>query len=433
VWTAGLERRAPYGATLLWALLSLPIAGCESNAPPVGDTQEHAGAGQSDAASKPVSKDAGVQTSKIDRSGLSNVGTDPGLDYGDPRLWLCRPGNSPDECEADLDATELLADGGRKVVKHEIAKTPEFDCFYVYPTVKLTSGGPMTDFSKIDITLDPLLSQGARFNEICRLYAPLYRQLGVVPGAGGAPMVSGATSFNLGLEDVRDAFKYYLEHFNNGRKFVLLGHSQGTGMLTAMMQMDLDPDEKLREQLVSALLIGGGVAVPDDADVGGTFANIPLCKEAGQVGCVIAYNSFSKETPPSMGTTFARAPKDGQHNACTEPALLAGREGQRYQGSYVRLARVNATLAPDGVDKLPTDIETPFVLYRDVFRGECKNENGFSWLEVSLELPADDTRPPPPYHSQLIEGALGLHLMDYNLELDDLIEAVRLQGAQALK
>jgi hypothetical protein len=70
----------------------------------------------------------------------------------------------------------------------------------------------MVDFANIGITLDPLLAQAARFNEVCRMYAPLYRQNGVVPGAGGAPMTSGMTSFALGAADVRDAFAYYLEH-----------------------------------------------------------------------------------------------------------------------------------------------------------------------------------------------------------------------------
>jgi len=73
------------------------------------------------------------------------------------------------------------------------------------------------------------------------------------------------------------------------------------------------------------------------------------------------------------------------------------------------------------------------VVYRDVLRGECKNENGYSWLEISLEMPEDDPRPPPPYRSPAIEPALGLHLVDYNLELDDLIEAVRLQAKAAAK
>jgi hypothetical protein len=385
--------------------------------------------------------DAGaVKSVAIDRSGLTDVGTDKPLDYSDPRLWLCRPGNDPDECDANLDATELLADGTQKLVKHVKAVDPTYDCFYVYPTVKLTSAGAMTDFAAFDITLDPLLNQGARFNQQCRVYAPLYRQAGVVPGAGGAPTLPDAgagmpaptDTFALGLGDVRDAFKYYLQHLNNGRKFVLIGHSQGTGMLTTMMTTDVDPVAEVRAKLISALLIGGGIAVPEGAAVGGTFKNIPLCTQAKQLGCVVAYNSFTKEVPPGATSTFAHASTAGQMNGCTEPATLAGHAGKRYQGSYIALNLGNKSLLlPDGIDKLPKDITTPFVLYRDVLRGECKYVAGASYLEISLEMSSSDPRPPPPYRFSVIESALGLHLYDYNIELDDLLEMVQLQAKAA--
>jgi hypothetical protein len=370
-----------------------------------------------------------MKVTKIDRSSLTDVGMAPHLDYADPRLWLCRPGNDPDECDANLDATELLPDNSQKLVKHVKAEDPKFDCFYVYPTVKLTSAGPMTDFSSIDITLDPLLAQGARFNEVCRMYAPLYRQNGVVPGAGGAPTAGG--SFMLGLGDVRDAFQYYLDHLSQGRKFVLLGHSQGTGMLIGMMSMDVDAKPEVRARLISALLLGGSVSVPDGKDVGGTFQNIPVCTKAGQTGCAITYMSFSKEVPPSSGSTFGSSMQSGQMAACTEPAALAGRAGQRYSGSYVDLELVNKTFLADGIDKLPK-VSTPFILYRDVFSGKCQNQNGASYLEITSQMAKDDPRPPFPYHFSVIEGTLGLHLVDYALEMDDLIAAVRMQGDAAI-
>lgn len=364
----------------------------------------------------------------VDRSALKDVGTDKSLDYADRRYWLCRPGNDPDECDINQDATELLADGSRKVIEHKAAEDPKFDCFYVYPTVKLTSPGPMTDFSDVSITLDPLLNQAARFNRICRVYAPLYRQNGVVPGAGGAPMSDG-TGFDLGLQDVRDALKYYVEHLSQGRKFVLMGHSQGTGMLTSTIAMDVDPNPKLREQMLSALLLGGGVAVPDGAAVGGTFKNIPICKEPGQTGCVIAYVSYSHEVPPSSTSTFGHSMTAGQSVACTEPAALAGRAGKPYRGSYVARNHVNAGLSPDGIDLLPSDITTPYVVYRDALSGQCQSKDSYSYLEISLNKVDGDKRPPPPYRKPAIEAALGLHLVDYSVELEDLIDAVQLQAA----
>jgi pimeloyl-ACP methyl ester carboxylesterase len=427
--TRGVRPRAEVGTTFgaaAWLLCALASCG--------GDTEGRTGvepmadAAASDAGSASPDAEA-IETVSIDRSGLADVGTEPGLDYGDPRLWLCRPGNAPDECDVDLDATELKSDGTRLRVAHHKAENPPIDCFYVYPTVKLTSAGPMTDFANIGITLDPLLAQAARFSEVCKMYAPLYRQNGVVPGAGGAPMTSGMTSFALGAADVRDAFAYYLAQLNHGRKFVLIGHSQGTGMLTQMMVQDVDPKPEVRARMLSALLIGGGIAVPESADVGGTFKNIPLCKAAGQTGCVISYVSFSSAVPPGASATFGRSPGPGQIAGCTEPAVLAGRAGQRYRGSYVMLKRKNPSLlAPDGADKLPTDLDTPFIVYREVFRGTCKRTDTHSYLEIASELEPGDMRM-PPYRYPAIEASLGLHLLDYAFAMDDLIEAVRLQAA----
>jgi hypothetical protein len=373
------------------------------------------------------------ETVKIDRSELTDVGTDSQpLDYSDRRLWLCRPGNDPDECDRNLDATELLADGSRKATPHVKATDPKFDCFYVYPTIKLDAFGPMTDFSNIDSTLDPLLGQGAPFNSLCRLYAPLYRQSGFIPGQS-APSTPSTVSPTLGVDDVRAAFKYYLEHLNAGRKFVLLGHSQGTGMLMAMMAQDVDDAPDVRAKLISALLIGGNFKVATGKTTGGTLKNIPICTKPAEVGCVIAYSSYAKEAPPTdMAGLFGKE-SDGQQVACTEPAALAGNT-HNYKGSYFPLMLVNPLFVADGSDKLPTDLGTPNVLYRDVFSGTCQNKDGFNYLEVSLEWADSDPRPKPPYRNSGSEAiGFGMHVVDYAFALDDLISAVRMQGDAALK
>ena len=100
-------------------------------------------------------KDAGAKASgKIDRSDLSSTGTAP-LDYGNPALWACLPGNDPNECHTNLTATEIRKDGTREEVPHTVADAPKFDCFYIYPTVATQGGGNMMDFSNIAPVLDP--------------------------------------------------------------------------------------------------------------------------------------------------------------------------------------------------------------------------------------------------------------------------------------
>ena len=381
-----------------------------------------------------VSASNPVPVTMIDRSHLTDVGTTAPLDYSDPNLWLCRPGNEPNECAVNLDATELLPDGSRQVVPHVRATHPAFDCFYVYPTIDLTGDGNMTDFSDVSLMRDPLYSQAARFTRVCEVYAPLYRQVSLAGvTVTGDPAVA--------LQDVRDAFSFYLQHLNHGRNFVIMGHSQGASMLAAMMQTDVDPVPEVRTRMISALIIGGGLVTlqgqrtGDASNTTGTngiplglsFKNIPTCDAPAETGCVIAYSSFDKTNPPRSNAIFGRAPA-GFQAACVDPAAAAGNHSGLYRGSYLPVHENQEGFRSD--EPIPPDITTPFLLYRNVFGGQCVYQNGFSYLQISLQLAPGDKRAEPPYRKRLVEGVgFGLHLVDYNLPLDDLIDAVTQQAA----
>jgi hypothetical protein len=377
----------------------------------------------------------------VDRAHLKDTGTAP-FDYSNPDLWVCLPGNDPNECHDNLDATEFLKDNTTKLDKHEIAKNPPFDCFYVYPTVDLSGDGNLTNFSDIGLILDPLLAQGARFTRLCELYAPLYRQISLsIPsaapagdaGADAAPAsVARTGDAMLAYKDVEDAFNYYMAHYNKGRKIVLISHSQGTAMLTQLVANKFDKDADLRKQLISALLIGGGITVPQGKDVGGSFQNVPLCTKPAQTGCVIAYNSFAKEAPPPSNSLFGKASTPGMQIACTDPKALAGNTG-RYRGSYMPTSFHNAVFKPDAPATVLPMVSTPYTMARDLFNGQCVFENGFSYLEIRPDQTADDTRPVPPYRTTSSETlGFGLHIADFSIEQDDLLDAVDQQAKAAL-
>lgn len=364
-----------------------------------------------------------------DRSDLRDVGATAELDYSDSRLWLCGPDSAPDECARSLDTTEFKSDGSRAELTLPAASAPAFDCFYVYPTVEFGAGTLMTNFANIDKVLDPLLSQAAWFRGMCKVHAPLYRQIGLSVGSGG-PSPLDPTALPRGIADVRSAFRYFLDHYSKGRKFVLIAHSQGTATLTEVIRSEVDNDPALRARLISAVLLGGNVTTAQGQSTGGSFQHIPTCNAPGETGCVIAYSSFAKEAPPTPASLFGRTTA-GLEVVCTEPAALAGNSG-RYKGTYGRTTVSNPAFKPDGVPL--TTVSTPFVLYRDYFRGQCQSVDGAHYLEISVDPPAGDQRTPFPYRSSLLElGGFGLHIVDFNLELDDLLEAVRLQAATALK
>lgn len=382
--------------------------------------------------------DSGGSLEHIDRSGLTNVGVDPApLDYTNANLWLCRPGIDANECYGDLDATAFYPDGTSEVLTHVRAADPAFDCFYVYPTVNLTGTGNTTDLSDISHVQDALLSQGARFSRICEVYAPLYRQLaigtaGASTGDGGSVSLNGDS--NIAYGDVKAAFNQYLSTWNKGRKFVLIGHSQGTLMLQRLMteMFDVDSGADLRARMISALLVGGGPSVPENEAVGGTFRNIPACTAAAQTGCIVAYNSYAKEAPPPDNALFGRS-NGGNEIVCTSPLVLA-RNGGLSKGSYVPKKLNTPAFVPNAPGGTVPPFDTPYAVFPDVFHGECVRESGFHYFQVSVGTPACDQRSVAPYRNTLTEGiGFGLHVVDFNLFLDDLIEGVKLQADAALK
>jgi hypothetical protein len=346
--------------------------------------------------------------------------------YSADDLWLCRPGLAEDQCEVNaLDASVVQTDNSLEVEEHVPADDPPIDCFYIYPTVDLSlTPGNHTDFSDISLELDALLSQAARFNSVCRVFAPLYRQ-GTIGSFGSE---QSEEIFALAYADVLDAFKHYMGQYNDGRNFVIMGHSQGTAMITRLLQEVIDNDPLLRERFVAGLLIGGGVAVPEGEVVGGTFDNLPLCTSDVQTGCIIAYRSYADGYPPANGSNVVGP--EGMDTACTNPAALEGGRAYFRRGYFPLM--INQPLFDVRAD-VDLPIETPFAAYDDLFTGECvKDEDDRSYLKVGFEPAAGDVRLNPIdfSHGVLAPAGLGTHIIDYNFAVGDLIELIRIKGLQ---
>ena len=208
----------------------------------------------------------------------------PKNDYAVGSNWLCRPGRS-DACTTDLTTTVIAANGALNRESWKSNPDAPIDCFYVYPTVSRDTT-PNSDMIPGPEEVNVVLNQFARFGSECRTYAPMYRQFTLK--ALGMMMTGAVTAADrrLGYNDVRDAWNYYLEHDNKGRGVVLIGHSQGSGVLVQLIRSEID-GKPAQARIVSALLMGTSLPVPIGKDVGGGFQNIPLCHSATQTGCVI--------------------------------------------------------------------------------------------------------------------------------------------------
>ena len=157
-------------------------------------------------------------------------------------VWLCKPGVKPDPCNPGLSTTVYNAPLTQAIgVQHPKAKrNPPIDCFYVYPTVS-DEKTANSDLQIQSTERSIALYQASRYSQYCKVYAPMYRQV-TLAGAGLAGAQPGSKpNPALGVSDVTKALETYLKHYNHGRGFVLIGHSQGAGVLETVIAKDDRP------------------------------------------------------------------------------------------------------------------------------------------------------------------------------------------------
>ena len=350
-------------------------------------------------------------------------------DYSKGDTWLCRPGRE-DACTVDISSTVVSANGKLKREPFKANANAPIDCFYVYPTVSLDPGGN-SDMNAGPEEKSVVRAQFARFAAQCRTFAPLYRQFTLTAlraATTGKPVTADRA---VGYNDVVDAWKYYLEHDNNGRGVVLVGHSQGSGVLTRLIAEQID-GKPIQSQLISALLLGTNVAVPKGKDVGGSFKNIPLCRAPDQVGCALAYVSFRANVPPPPESRFGKVPGENMQAACVNPAALKG--GSANLQSYLSNGSSGTTTTPESRlwVKPEVKIDTPFVSVPGLLSAECiSNEHG-SYLAVKVNADPKDPRADDIAGDVVRDGKVaedwGLHLIDANVAMGDLVDLV---GQQA--
>lgn len=314
--------------------------------------------------------------------------------------------------------TALFADRATKKETTAAPKSPSIDCFYVYPTVSNQKTG------NANLNIDPeeiavAQDQASRFQSKCKIYAPMYRQLTKSSSMLGAGTPTIPPDRELPYTDLKAAWKEYLSKYNKGRGVILIGHSQGTANLTRLVAEEIDPSPSARRKLVSAMLIGGGVLVPEGKDVGGSFKNIPACRTAAQTSCVVAYNSYLG-APPANGQ-FGITLKPGMRVLCVNPNGLAdGASGQALP--YLPTSRVAPALPAAGF-AVPT---TQWVSLPGMYSTQCKSNASHTWLQVTDVGPAGDPR---PHLNQTLGQAWGLHLTDINLTLGSLVSLAGKQAA----
>lgn len=206
-------------------------------------------------------------------------------DYSDSSYWAALPMIAD---SADVVPNDTFQDRQDSAI---------VDVFYIHPTTY--TGGKKKGLLNADLEWDklnedtdarPVRHQASVFNGSARIFAPRYRQahLSVFFRRNDNDVCKAA--LDLAYADVSNAFRHYLDHYNEGRPVIIAGHSQGTRHAERLTREYFD-GTTIQDQLVCAYLIG--MPVRKDA-----FENIPPCTNARDQGCFCSWRTVALNFSP---------------------------------------------------------------------------------------------------------------------------------------
>ncbi len=286
--------------------------------------------------------------------------TPPEPDYSNDEFWAALPTTQDD---ADLSPnTSTLTDN---------QDSATVDVFYVHPTTFGNKDAWNADAKTPLIfgKFDPIKVQASIFNGSARVYAPRYRQATLFAFHGGE---SATLAKNIAKQDIQKAFQYYLKHLNNGRPFILAGHSQGTLVLVPILKyLDTHPSENF----ITAYL--PGIAIKADE-----FKTIKPCGSATDLRCFSVWNTKRWGVPQEEFVSSTR----NAGSTCVNPMNWKHDDSVATAESHLGAIHLDF----DHFDK------------HVITEAKCHNES--LWIKISDEY---------QYYSSFDKN--WFHLMDFNL------------------
>jgi hypothetical protein len=195
-------------------------------------------------------------------------------DYSQEKYWSALPFRK--------DAPDVTP-WGEKWISDSLKKV---DVFYIYPTLFMNGKTWNADVDKKSLNrrIDhyPVKFQASIFNHVGRVYAPRYRQ--AIIDSYHDKTGSGEKALDFAYQDIRRAFEYYMEHYNQGRPIIIASHSQGTTHSRRLLKDYFDNPE-MKAKLVCAYAVGFALHTTD-------YQLLTPCDSATQTNCYVGWASF---------------------------------------------------------------------------------------------------------------------------------------------
>ncbi len=172
----------------------------------------------------------------------------------------------------------------------------DVDVFYVYPTLlggRENHNMDITDTKMRSLVQTVIPKQAGVFVDYCNVFVPYYRQMSL----DGLAMDEEQRNqyFSIGLTDVEQAFDFYINNLNDGRPFIIAGHSQGSQVIIELMKSKFGDDDVFNK-LVAAYIIGYSVTDEDLSEC----EWLKIAEAEDDIGVIITYNTQSESATGSL-------------------------------------------------------------------------------------------------------------------------------------
>jgi hypothetical protein len=235
-------------------------------------------------------------------------------DYSETSNWAALPNRD--------DLADLVPAG---VADEGVQGSAPVDVFFIHPTGFL-KGSSWTfsmdpDTSTEENTSWMMANQASAYNGCCNVYAPRYRQASIFSYFSDDEVRDEVLAF--AYQDVARAFDYFLEHYNQGRPFIIAGHSQGTQHGATLLKEKID-GTPVAQRMVAAYIIGGSIKKSHFADM----RDVAICTSATDLHCAVHWDTWSEATINEPNEPY-------QGNLCVNPLSweldggLAGTENHK--------------------------------------------------------------------------------------------------------
>lgn len=151
------------------------------------------------------------------------------------------------------------------------------------------------------------------FADSCNFYSPYYRQISMESWMLGDEVIN--ERFTTAYDDVERAFDYYINNLNQGRPFILAGHSQGAKCVIELLK------NKINDTTVKLLVAAYPIGFPvKEVDVKAS-KYLKHAKDSVDVGTFISFCSVSDKeamSPVLSGASHCINPFTWSTKGCIE-------------------------------------------------------------------------------------------------------------------